>query len=199
MKRLIVMIVLVSAFGALLQGCGPVLVGGTAVSATTMLHDRRDAGAVVDDRNIVFQIHSQISGDDSPFAEKASIGVTSYNRVVLLTGQAKTAQIKQQIHGIAQGAPTVKRVVNEITVTPLPSIADESNDTYLTSQVKLALFRIQLPDFDPTRIKVVTEQRVVYLMGLVSEQEGNAAVEKARYVKGVERVVRLFERYQPKS
>ena len=198
MKRLIAIIALAAALPALLQGCAPVVIGGTAMGVS-VLHDRRDSATVLDDKKIVFHIQGQISEDKS-MGEHASVGVTGYNRVVLLTGQAETPAIKARIAAIAQAAPKAKRVVDELRVGPRPSLGVESNDAYLTSQVKFALFGIEIADFDPTRIKVVTAYEVVYLMGLVTAEEATATVEKARYVKGVKRVVRLFENYiQPKS
>ena len=198
MKRLIAMIALAIALPSLLQGCAPVVIGGTAMGVS-VLHDRRDSSTVMDDKRIKFQILGQISEDKS-LGEHASVGVTGYNRVVLLTGQAETPAIKARIAAISRDAPKVKRVVDELRVGPRPSLGVESNDAYLTSQVKFALFGIEIADFDPTRIKVVTAYEVVYLMGLVTAEEATATVEKARYVKGVKRVVRLFENYiQPKS
>jgi len=198
MKRLTAMFALAAVLSSLLQGCAPVVIGGTAMGVS-VVHDRRDSATVLDDKKIVFQIQGQISEDKS-LGEHASIGVTSYHRVVLLIGQAETPEIKARIAAIARAAPKVKRVVDEVSIGPRSSLGDESNDAYLTSQVKLALFSIEIVDFDPSRIKVVTEQKVVYLMGLVTAEEATATVEKARYVKGVKRVVRLFENYtQPKS
>jgi len=187
------MVLLAAALPALLQGCAPVVVGGTAVGVS-VLHDRRDSSTVLDDKNIAFKIYSQLS-DDTALGEHSSVGVTSYNRVVLLTGQAETSAVKARIDAIAQAAPKVKRVVDELHIGPRPSLGQESNDAYITSQVKLTLFGIEMPDYDPTRIKVVTAYGVVYLMGLVNSAEADATVEKARYVKGVKRVVRLFEHY----
>ncbi len=191
MKRFITLIALAVALASLLQGCAPMIIGGTAMGVS-MLHDRRDSATVLDDKQIVFHIQGQISEDKS-LGEHASIGVTSYNRVVLLTGQAETPAIKARIAAIAQAAPKVKRLVDEVSVGPRASLGEESNDAYITSQVKVALFSIQITDFDPSRIKVVTEQKVVYLMGLVTAEEAAATVEQARYVSGVKQVIRLFE------
>jgi osmotically-inducible protein OsmY len=84
-------------------------------------------------------------------------------------------------------------VVNEVSIGPSASIARESEDTLITSKVKFALTKIDRPDFDPTRVKVVTETGIVYLMGLLTPEEAEAVVSKARYVGGVEKVVKIFE------
>ena len=100
---------------------------------------------------------------------------------------------KERFYEIAQRQTKVRKIFNEVTVDAKASLSAISNDTYLTSRVKLALFKIQIKDFDPSRVKVVTEAKNVYLMGLVSQAEADAAAEKARFVSGVERVVKVFE------
>ena len=84
-------------------------------------------------------------------------------------------------------------MVNEIQVGPSSTLAQNSNDSYITSKVKMKMFDIEIPNFDPTRVKIITEMGTVYLMGLLTHQEADAVVEKARYVKGVARVVKVFE------
>ena len=166
------------AAAILIQGCGPVLVGGAAVGAS-VIHDRRSSATVLDDEKIALKAGARIS-EDADLTEHSHVSVTSYNGVVLLVGQADSPQIKGRITDLVGAYPEVRRVVDEITIAPQPSLQDKSEDAYITSKVKLALFDIQLPDFDPTRVKVVTEQNVVYLMGLVTVEEAAAAVETAR-------------------
>ena len=197
MNRLIASIVLAAAAPLSLQGCAPAVVGGTAVGIT-VLHDRREASAVVEDQKIELKALATIS-EDSSLSEHSSVGVTSYNLVVLLTGTAETAEVKGRIVGIVEGYSSVRRVLDEIAIAPRPGISEKSNDVYLTSRVKLSLFDLELPDFDPTRIKVVTENKVVYLMGLVTAEEAAAVVKRTRYVHGVKRVVKIFEYIQPQS
>jgi len=175
----------------LLHGCGPVLVGGTAVGVS-MIHDRRTAATVLEDQKIELVAAGRFN-EDKDLSEHARVGFTSYNRVVLITGQADRTEIKDRIAETVQRFPEVSRVVDEVSVGPLVGIEQASDDTYVTSKVKLALFDLDLPEFDPTRIKVVTERGVVYLMGLVTHREAAAVVEKARYINGVQRVVKIFE------
>jgi osmotically-inducible protein OsmY len=89
--------------------------------------------------------------------------------------------------------PKVERVIDEVTIGPGIDLMQESNDVVITTRAKVSLAELSLPGFDPTRVKVVTEDGVVYLMGLVSPEEAEAAAEKIRYVPGVKRVVKLFE------
>lgn len=175
-----------------LQGCAPVIIGGAAVGATVAAHDRRTAGTVVEDENIELKVRARTESDQD-IRLRSDIGITSYNRVVLLSGQAESPELKDRIGRVAANVPGVKRVVNELVVGRVASFQQASNDAYVTSRVKVALFEIRMHDFDPSRIKVVTELGVVYLMGLVTPAEARAAVEKARYIKGVNRVVKVFE------
>ncbi len=87
----------------------------------------------------------------------------------------------------------VKRVINEIEIGPKSSIREDANDSWITSKGKLELFEIKLPGFDPTRVKITTQRGVVYLMGRVTQQEADATVEKIRFLRGVKRVVKIFE------
>ena len=90
--------------------------------------------------------------------------------------------------------PPVREVYNELVIGPPSSLSTQSNDAMLTTKVKTALFQItHIPDFDPSRVKVVTNQSVVYLMGLVRPREADAAADKASQVGGVRQVVTLFE------
>ena len=175
----------------LLQGCAPAVVTGVAVGAS-VIHDRRDATTVVDDQRIELQAMADYFNDPK-IGNRSRISATSYNYVVLLTGQAETDEVRQIAADKVSRLSKVRRVVNEVSVGPSASLTWQSEDTLITSRVKLDLTRIDLPGFDPLRVKVVTEDGIVYLMGLVSEEEADAAVEKARYVPGVKKVVKVFE------
>lgn len=179
----------------LLQGCASaVLVGGTATGGS-VAHDRRSAGAALDDQIIELKILTQLQ-QDQELSRNTSVSATSYNYVVLLTGQAERAQYRDRFYRLAGAVPKVKKVIDEVQVGPGTSISESSQDAYLTSKVKLELFSIKIDGFDPSRVKVVTERGSVYLMGLLTAQEANAVVEKVRYVRGVKKVVKVFEYLQ---
>lgn len=188
MKKAMLLMLLLAV---LLQGCGAILFGGAATGAA-VIHDRRSAGTVLDDKNIQFKILSAITSD-ADLNEHSSLSATSYNYAVLLTGQAENASYRERLVDLARNTPMVKRVIDQIEIGYPSVFSQETYDAYLTSKVKLELLNIGLPSFDPTRVKVVTENNVVYLMGLVTQEEATAVVEKARYIKGVERVVKIFE------
>ena len=178
-----------TAFG--LTGCAAVVVGGAAMGAAAV-HDRRDYTAMLDDQEIELKAMSAISNDAS-LDGRVRIAITSYNRNVLLTGQADDDVAASRAATLVAALPKVERVIDEVSVGPPISLTQESRDVFITSQAKIALAKVDLPGFDPTRVKVVTEDAVVYLMGLVSPEEGDASAERVRFVPGVKRVVKLFE------
>jgi osmotically-inducible protein OsmY len=176
---------------SLLQGCAAVAVGGVAAGAS-IAHDRRHSLAVLEDEHAEHSA-AQLLIDNPDINMHSRIAITSYNHLVLLTGQAETQAISDRFAQKVARLPKVKKVVNEVTIGPSASFARESEDALITSRVKLALTEIDMPGFDPTRVKVVTEEGTVFLMGLVHPQEGDEAAEKARYVPGVAKVIKLFE------
>ncbi|KOR27349.1 hypothetical protein TI04_13485, partial [Achromatium sp. WMS2] len=121
---------------------------------------------------------------------------TSYNQVVLITGQVFNVQEREQIQQQTQSIPDVSKVVNELTVADPATFEQVSRDMYLVAKVNLALFNLGLPDFDPTRVKVVAELGTIYLMGLLTPGEVDTVVRQVRKVDGVRQVVALFEQIQ---
>lgn len=176
----------------MLTGCVPLLVGGTAVGVS-VAHDRRTTGTIVDDQTIELKLYDQFNRQLPPGNH---INTTSYNGAVLLTGEAVSEAVRQQAEQIARNLsqPPVREVYNELMVGPPSSMSVQRNDALITTKVKTALFQItNIPDFDPSRVKVVTDRSVVYLMGLVRPAEADAAANVASRVEGVRQVVTLFE------
>ena len=171
-----------------LQGCVEMAVVG-AGAAVLAADDRRSVGAQTEDKEIDLRGESRIN---DRFGDKAHINVTSYNRNVLLTGEAPDAATKTEIEKIVREVTNVRGVVNEIQVAGVSSFSARGNDAYLTSKVK-ARFVDQSASFSINHVKVVTENSVVYLLGLVTRKEADAAVEIARTTGGVQKVVRVFE------
>jgi osmotically-inducible protein OsmY len=181
----------------LLGGCAAMVLGGAAVGVAAA-HDRRTYGALMEDQEIEVRAMSALA-DNQEIRGQANISVTSYNRKVLMVGQANSEAIKEQALEIVSRLPKVERVIDEVTVGPGIDLQRQAQDPYLTTRAKLALTNINMPGFDVTRVKVITEDGVVYLMGLVTQEEGDAAAEKVRFVPGVVRVVKLFEYVEPKA
>jgi osmotically-inducible protein OsmY len=181
-----------------LTGCAAVLVGGAAAGTAAVIHDRRDYTDILKDQEIEIRT-SRALGSDNLVSDNSRISVTSYNRKVLLTGQARSTEVTARATDLARRIPKVELVIDEVAIGPNISLTQESQDAWITSQAKLAMAKVESPDFDPTRVKVVTEDGVVFLMGLVSPAEGDAAAEHVRYVPGVKRVVKLFEYRETQS
>ena len=174
-----------------LQACVPLAVVGAAAT-TAVVHDRRSAGTVLEDQRIELAVRRRINSD-SAFANGSHINITSYNNIVLLTGEVPSREAGLRAGEIARGVDDVRQLHNELVIAPPSSLADRSTDSLITTGVKSTLFTVDLPGFDPTRVTVVTERGTVYLLGLVTRQEAEQATDKARRVNGVQRVVRLFE------
>lgn len=179
----------VIAFGALasLSGCFPLV--ATGIGATALVaDDRRTAGIIVEDENIENKALLRI---EQKHSANTHVNVTSFNRVVLLTGEATSAEARDDIDRIVRGIENVRSVHNEIRVAPTTTLMLRSNDTVQTSKVKARF--VEANKFRANHVKVVSENSVVYLMGLVKRQEAQDATEIARTSGGVHRVVRLFE------
>jgi osmotically-inducible protein OsmY len=172
----------------LLAGCVPVLVAGAAGGAAMVATDRRSAGAQVDDESIELKMNTQAT---SEFGERIHFNVTSYNGVVLLTGEVPDQDLLTKVGNLAKNIEKVRVVHNEMVVGPLSDFSARSNDSYITSKVKTRM--LEANRFPPNAVKVVTERSVVYLMGIVSKEEGDAAAEIAATTAGVARVVKFFQ------
>jgi len=185
-----VALVLVSA--AALQACAEALIVGGVAAGVMMAADRRQTEVMFSDQRIEFSAGSRI---DEALKGQGHINVTSYNYTVLLTGEVPTAQAKADAEKAALEVQNVKTVVNELQIAGTSSTASRSNDAYITSKVKGNFLGNE--KFRPTDIKVVTEASVVYLLGLVTREEADAATEIARGTGGVQKVVRVFEYVVP--
>lgn len=175
----------------LLQGCGAILVGGAATTAS-VIHDRRSAGTIVDDNALELKIKTLI--EKSPLlAGNSHINVTGYNGLILLTGEAFNDDIRKKIVALTEAVPGVSRVENQIIIGRRSTFMERAYDSKQTAKAKAALFEVNLPGFDPTRVKIVTEHARTYLMGIVSQQEAIAVVDVIRHVSGVKEVISLFE------
>ncbi|WP_343292658.1 BON domain-containing protein [Vandammella animalimorsus] len=170
-----------------LTGCAPLIVGG-AVVATSVALDRRTAGAQVDDQAIQLKVRTVFN---EQLGDQAHINVNSYNRRVLLTGEVPDEAQRQRAAQLAKEVENVRGVYNELQIMPASSYSQRSHDTWITGKVRS---QILATDGLPSKsLQVTTEQEVVYLQGLVTPREAQAATEAARTVSGVRKVVRMFE------
>lgn len=189
--RLASLLIALVVTGALFQGCAPLVVGGIATGAA-VAHDRRSAGAILDDQSLELKALDLLM-ENNPIRSRSNISATSYNYTMLLTGTADSQEIKQQYGEMVERLTGVRRVMNEIEIAPNPSFSRISEDTYITAKVKTALFGVKVRGFDPEMVKVVTSNGMVYLMGLLHQEEAEAVVQQVRSLSGVRKVVRAFE------
>ena len=155
-----------------------------------VIHDRRDSDAILQDQKIESSATNSIYNDEK-LDKKIHANVTSYNRVALITGEVLSNELRDHAAEIVRNIPGVRRVHNELVVEDLTPMSSRSKDAWITSKVKSKL--LNADNIDSTRVKVVTENGVVFLMGLVTDNESNAAVDVARNVEDVKRVVKIFE------
>ena len=171
----------------LLSGCAPLVIGGAA-TAVMMAEDRRSSGVFVDDENIENRALLKVK---SRFSNQVHVNITSYNRHVLISGEAASDAVRKGVEEEVATVAGIKRIFNEMAIGPLAGVMAVSNDTRLTTIVKTRF--LEANRFQPNHVKVVTEAGVVYLMGIVKRSEADAAAQLASTTAGVNRVVRLFE------
>ena len=187
-KRLpITQFLIVAVIATQLTACFPVVVGGAAAGGL-MAADRRTAGAYVDDEAIEIKAERNI---DDELGDKIHVNVTSYNRNVLITGEAIDEATKAKAESIAKSVANVRDVTNELVISAASSRMERNNDAYITTKVKARMLTEHR--FPVNYVKVVTEASVVYLMGIVTHKEADDAVEIARGTDGVQKVVKVFE------
>ena len=186
MKKTLTALALAAAALATLPGCIPLAITAGAGTAVLMAGDRRTTGMYIEDENIELKI---LAIKDR--FKSAHVNGTSFNRHVLLTGEAPDEATRSRVEADVRAIPNVKEVTNEIQVAGSSSLASRGSDALITSNVKARM--VNNPKFSANHIKVVTEAGTVYLMGLVSPEEGDAAVDIARTTSGVVRVVKVFE------
>lgn len=186
-KRRIAALTLAASVAPLLGGCfGAVAVGAGA--GVLMATDRRASEVYLADEGTEIRAAARIN---EKYGDRAHVNTTSYNRTVLITGEAPDEAAKADIERIVAGLPNVKATVNELQIAAPSSYSARANDSYVTSKVKARF--IDYNKFSPTVVKVVTEAGAVYLMGLVTKTEADNAVDIARTTAGVMKVVRVFE------
>ena len=187
--RLSLSLLAIATLAGAMSGCVPLVIGGAAVAGTgVVVTDRRTAGTQLEDESIEQRASSAVR---SNFGDKVHTNITSYNRQVLLTGEAPTAQDKERIEQYVARVENVRGVVNAIDVMPNSGFSQRSQDTLITGKVKASF--VDAKDVYSNAFKVTTERGVVYLMGRVSRREADRTAEIARGVSGVEKVVRVYE------
>lgn len=184
--RLYALILGIAAVSSL-SACAPLVIGGAATGAM-VADDRRTSATYAMDEEIELKAANRLS---EAKLNDVYASFTSYNRRVLITGEAPSEAVKTQVGDIARGVANVRDVMNEMTLGAAKGLSTHTNDAYITSKVKARLVDNKQVDFN--KVKVVTENGVVYLMGLVTHTEGDAAADIAAKTSGATRVVKLYE------
>lgn len=187
-SRPAVVAVLLAATTAL-SGCAALILGGAVVGGSMLVaSDRRSSGTQIDDQTIELKSNSRVR---DLLGDRGHVNVTSYNRLVLLTGEVPTDADRTNIEQAVSRIDNVKTVVNELTPMLATSLSQRSNDALVTSKVKATL--VDAGDISSTAFKVLTERGTVYLMGRVTEREAERASDLARSISGVQKVVKVLE------
>lgn len=202
MKKLTLTLTAAVLASLLSTGCAPLLIGGAMVGGAMVATDRRTSGTQIEDQAIEVKAGARVR---QQLGERVHVSINSYNRLVLVTGEATTEEARAALDGIVGGVENVQKVLNEVTVGAASSLSSRSNDLVIQSKVKAQL--IDARDLHSSAFSVVVERAEVFLMGRVTEREANRATEIARQVNGVRKVVRAFEiisedelaRYAPKQ
>jgi len=187
-KRLVLTVCAAAVLGGSLTACFPLVAGGALVGGALVATDRRTPGAQIEDEGIELRAMSRLRDN---IGSRARVSVTSYNRLVLLTGEILNEQDKKLVEQVVTRVENVSAVFNELAIINSPSLAQRSSDVLITGQVKALL--IDAKDLYASSFKVVTERGTVYLMGRVTQREADRATEIVRGARGVQKVVRIFE------
>jgi osmotically-inducible protein OsmY len=175
----------------LLGGCAsPLVFGGAVAGGVTVANDRRTVGSIVDDEGIELKAAAALAKDPD-ISKKAHINVTSFNGIVLLTGEAPNPALRARATAIVGQLDRVKRVQNEVTLGEPSSVGSRADDTWITTKLKSKLLTNK--DVEGMRVKVVTEKGTVFLMGIVTRRTADGAVHEATNTNGVKRVIKMFE------
>jgi osmotically-inducible protein OsmY len=188
--RTTLVVSLAAGLAATLQGC-VLAVAGAAGGGALMATDRRTLGAQTEDREIQVKALAQLSNN---LPDAAHTNVTVFNRRVLITGEVPDDASKQKAETLIRGLNNVNSIANELAVQPASSFSSRTNDTYLEGRVKTAL--IGEKNLSANNFKVVCERGIIYLLGLVTVDEGNRGADAASRVPGVVQVVKVFQYIQ---
>lgn len=187
MKKLLL---LVALFSTTLSGCLPAAFVAGATAGGAVIADRRSFKTIVQDKKITCQSLIQLNSDPD-LKKQSHISVATFNRVVLLVGEAQTPTARGRAYELVKTVPNIRRITNEIIIGEPVCAKEISADVWMTTKVKAAMLAEK--GLSSTQIKVITEDFVVYLMGLVTHHQADLAVDVARTVTGVKKVVTLFE------
>ena len=189
MKKIIILCAIMIT-SSIISSCTPIVQGAAAVTTVaTMSNDRRTMGEILDDKTLYIDLGNIVAKD--PMLEDAHINFNVYNQAVLMTGEAPNDNVRDYLESIVKSkSAKISQLINEVEVMPKSSYLDRAKDGVITVQIE-ALFLDQ-EVFHPSHVSVLTERKVVYLMGAVTKREAEHATNVASKAKNVKKVVKLF-------
>jgi osmotically-inducible protein OsmY len=182
-------------FASVLSGCVTALVAGAAIATVDIIHDRRTVGEYIDDNAIELSARNLLTATEE-YRKAAHVKPQSWNGIVLLTGEIDSETLKPELIALVSSIQGVRQVVDETTITGKAKLWSRTNDSWISGKVKSHL--VLKTGLKANRVKVITTRGSVYLMGIVTSAEADRATELTKTVRGVKRVVKVFE-YQEKK
>ena len=177
----------------LVGGCSTVATDDGEITEQSLLHERRTRDAILIDKRIETEAYDELNADDE-LLNQCHFTVTAYNGAVLVTGETPNEELRNKIISTIQVIPDVKLIHNNLMIADPSDAGSRANDALITDTIRIALNQIRtIPDFDPSMVKVITENGVVYLMGLVHRDEGTVVINLTRLQPGVKQIVTVFE------
>jgi osmotically-inducible protein OsmY len=191
MKKRFLLPLLLNSF--LVGGCSTVATDGGEITEQSLLHERRTRAAILIDKRIETEAYAELNDDDE-ILNQCHFTVTAYNGDVLVTGETPNEDFRKKIISTIQVIPDVKLIHNNLIIADPIDASSRANDILITDTIRIALNQIRtIPDFDPSMVKVITENGTVYLMGLVHRDEGSVVINVTRLQPGVNQIITVFE------
>ena len=191
MKKSLLFLFLLHSF--LISACSTVATNGEELTEQSLSHERRTREAILLDKDIETEAYSELNSDDEVL-NQCHFTITAYNGAVLVTGEAPNEELEKKIISTVQGISDVKLIHNNLTIGYPSDASSRANDALITDTVRIALKQIRtIPNFDPSMVKVITENGTVYLMGLVHRDEGTVVINVTKLQPGIKQIVTVFE------
>jgi len=191
MKKIFLLLILLNYL--LIAACSAVAPAPEKITEQSLLQDRRTREAILIDKDIEIEAYSELNSEDD-LLNQCHFTITAYNGAVLITGEAPNEGLRKKIVSIVQVAPNVKLIHDNLMIAAPSDANSRANDELITDTVKTALNQIRtIPDFDPAMVKVITENGIVYLMGLVHRDEGTVVINVTRLQPGIRQIITVFE------
>ncbi|MDD1642151.1 MAG: BON domain-containing protein, partial [Methylococcaceae bacterium] len=177
----------------LIAACSNVATNREEITEQSLTQDRRTREAISIDKDIETDAYSELNSDND-LLNQCHFTITAYNGAVLVTGETPNEELRKKIISTVQVIPNVKLIHNDLIIANPSDSSSRANDTFITDRVKKALNQIRtMPDFDPSMVKAITENGIVYLMGLVRRDEGTVVINVTRLQPDIKQIVTVFE------